>query len=250
MAAHGMNTTPDTPGGGWTLRARVREALRERILRGEWQTHERLPSENQLIDEQGVSRITVRQALADLVADGLIVRVHGKGSFVAPAPVRQELSRLQGLSEALGGQGREVLTRVLSLGQASLPARAAKALGLPPGTPCVELQTLRFSDGQPLSLNSTWIEPTLGASLDKDTLAQTDLLTVYESTLNLRVTRAVVDIGAALANARQRRLLAVEAPAAVLVVERTVFSTGERPVHFEASTYRPDAFSYRLELAR
>ncbi|MGQ3004257.1 MAG: GntR family transcriptional regulator, partial [Hydrogenophaga sp.] len=58
MAAHGMNTTPDTPGGGWTLRARVREALRERILRGEWQTHERLPSENQLIEEQGVSRIT------------------------------------------------------------------------------------------------------------------------------------------------------------------------------------------------
>ena len=42
----------------------------------------------------------------------------------------------------------------------------------------------------------------------------------------------------------------MEAPAAVLVVERTVFSTGERPVHFEASTYRPDAFSYRLELAR
>jgi DNA-binding GntR family transcriptional regulator len=68
--------------------------------------------------------------------------------------------------------------------------------------------------------------------------------------LNLRVTRAAVDIGAALATARQRKLLGLGDPAAVLRVERTVFTTGDRPLHFEASTYRPEAFSYRLELAR
>lgn len=247
------NTVPGSTGSagnGLTLRAQVREALRAGILRGDWRTHDRLPSENELIERHGVSRITVRQALADLAGDGLIVRVQGKGSFVAPAPVRQELSRLQGLSEALGGQGREVLTRVLSLGQAGLPARAAQALGLPAGTPCVELQTLRFADGQPLSLNSIWIEPTVGDTLDEVALAQTDLLTIYESALNLRVTRAAVDIGAALATARQRKLLGLADPAAVLRVERTVFTTDDRPLHFESSIYRPEAFSYRLELAR
>src|SRR5690606_37654769 len=117
------NTVPGSTGSagnGLTLRAQVREALRAGILRGDWRTHDRLPSENELIERHGVSRITVRQALADLAGDGLIVRVQGKGSFVAPAPVRQELSRLQGLSEALGGQGREVLTRVLSLSRAGL----------------------------------------------------------------------------------------------------------------------------------
>ncbi len=240
----------DTASNGLTLRARLREALRDGIQRGDWRTHERLPSESQLIEQHGVSRITVRLALADLEAEGLIVRVQGKGSFVAPAPVRQELSRLQGLSEALGGQGREVLTRVLSLGPGKLPPRAAQALGLASGTPCMVLQTLRFADGRPLSLNSTWIEPTLGAGLDEAMLAQTDLLTIYETRMNLRVTRAMVDITSALANARQRKLLDLAAPASVLQVERTVFTTGERPVHVESSVYRPDAFSYRLELSR
>lgn len=233
-----------------TLRARLRESLRAQIISGKWRTHEKMPSESELIESEGVSRITVRQALADLVADGMIVRVQGKGSFVAPAPVRQELSRLQGLSEALAHQGRAVRTQVLSMAESALPAPAARALGLRAGSPCVELRTLRFADGMPLSLNNTWIEPGIGAGLDAAMLEHSDLLTLYESSNQLRVTRAVVDIGASMASAEQRRRLKLNDAAAVLQVDRTVFTSGERPLHFETSVYRSDAFTYRVELNR
>ncbi len=246
-----MNGSAD-PGAAYTLtlRARLRESLREQIVSGVWKTHEKLPSETELIDQAGVSRITVRQALADLVADGLIVRVQGKGSFVAPAPVRQELSRLQGLSEALAHQGREVRTKVLSLASASLPATAAKALGLGLGTPCTLLRTLRFADGLPLSLNNTWIEPGVGAGIDAAVLTHADLLTLYENAYQLRVARAVVDIRAGMASTEQRRYLKLDETAAVLQVDRTVLTSGDRPLHFETSIYRADAFTYRVELNR
>ena len=233
-----------------TLRSQLREALRQRIQSGEWKTDDRLPSEHELIDAHGVSRITVRQALADLAAEGLIVRVHGKGSFVAPAPVRQELSRLQGLAEALGGQGRTVRTQVLSWRSARPPAAEAAVLGLAAGTRCMELRTLRFADDQPLSYNRTWIEPTLARGLTPEALAASDLLTLYETGQGVRVARATVDIRAALAADEPCQLLALQPPAAVLVVERTVYTFGDRPLHHERSVYHPEAFSLRLELAR
>ena len=71
------------------LYAQIKEALRSRILEGHYKAHEQLPSESELIAAYGVSRITVRQALSDLQNEGLIFRVHGKGSFVFVITCRQ-----------------------------------------------------------------------------------------------------------------------------------------------------------------
>lgn len=241
---------PTSDGAHLTLRARLRETLRQQIVGGHWKTDDRLPSENELMHSTGMSRITVRQALADLAADGLIVRVQGKGSFVAPAPVRQELSRLQGLSEALAHQGRAVHTRVLFLGASVWPTRVAEAMGTDAGAPCVELRTLRFADGRPLSLNTTWIEQSVGQGIDARMLEGSDLLTLYEAGHPLRVAQALVDIRAALATPEQGQQLQLGTPAAVLHVDRSVFAAAGRPLHFESSVYRADAFTYRMELAR
>lgn len=241
---------PTSDGAHLTLRARLRETLRQQIVGGHWKTDDRLPSENELMHSTGMSRITVRQALADLAADGLIVRVQGKGSFVAPAPVRQELSRLQGLSEALAHQGRSVHTRVLFLGASVWPTRVAEAMGTDAGAPCVELRTLRFADGRPLSLNTTWIEQSVGQGIDARMLEGSDLLTLYEAGHPLRVAQALVDIRAALATPEQGQQLQLGTPAAVLHVDRSVFAAAGRPLHFESSVYRADAFTYRMELAR
>jgi len=245
-----LTTPPPDKASGLTLRAQLREQLREHIMGGVWKTHQKLPSEQDLMDSTGVSRITVRQALADLAGDGLIVRVQGKGSFVAPAPVRQELTRLQGLSEALAYQGKQVQTQVLSLRQARWPAHVAQALGVTQGDPCVELNTVRYADGQALSLNTTWIVAGIGSTLQQAELADTDLLTLYEHRHGLRVARAVVDIRASVCSRQHLAALALKDNAAVLQVDRSVFSADQQPLHHETSIYRADAFTYRVELAR
>jgi GntR family transcriptional regulator len=241
--------TPE-PGRAPTLRGQVREALRQRIHAGEWRTGDRLPSESELIEAHAVSRITVRQALADLAAEGMIERVQGKGSFVAPGPVRQELSRLQGLSEALGRQGRAVRTQVLAWRRERPDAAQRTVLGLAAGEQCMALRTLRYADDEPLSFNCSWVASWAAEGLTRQALADSDLLTLYEGRKAIRVARAVVDISATLASAEQCRLLGLSPPAALLQVERTVYALDGRPLHRECSVYAPQAFSYRIELDR
>ena len=95
------------------LYSQLRELLRQRILDGVYQSHQQLPSELELVARFTVSRITVRQALNDLQREGLIFRIHGKGTFVSKPRAVQSLTRLQGLGEALSTAGFEIRSRVL-----------------------------------------------------------------------------------------------------------------------------------------
>ena len=188
--------------------------------------------------------------MADLEAEGLIARVQGKGSFVAPAAIVQDLSRLQGLAEALSRQGRTVRTQVLSWRSHQPSAEVREALGLRKGQACLQLHTLRFADEHPLSENYAWIHPDAAKGLSVEDLQQADLLTLYEGRQGLRVVRATVDIQADLATPAQCERLSLQAPSAILRVERTVYTQADRALHHERSTYHPSAFSYRLNLAR
>src|SRR5262245_22769066 len=96
------------------LYAQLRDALRVRILDGTLSAGSQIASESELTQQHGVSRITVRQALNDLQKEGLIFRVHGKGTFVSERTVGQDLTRLRGLSESLSAEGHEVHNRLLS----------------------------------------------------------------------------------------------------------------------------------------
>ena len=93
----------------------IREVLREQIAEGSYAPHERLPSESELIESFGVSRITVRQALRDLQKEGLVFTIQGKGSFVTKPKAVQELTRLQGFGEAMSQKGYETYSRVLGI---------------------------------------------------------------------------------------------------------------------------------------
>lgn len=202
------------------------------------------------MEQFSVSRITVRHALADLETEGQISRIKGKGSFVAPAAIVQDLDRLQGLTEALARQGRAVNTEVLSWRKARPAAAVSEALGLPRGQSCMLLHTLRFVDDRPLSENHTWINPHVAEGLSVKALQKSDLLTLYEVSKGLRVARATVDIQADLATSAHCARLQLKAPSAILRVERTVYTMVNQVLHHERSVYHPSAFSYRLDLRR
>src|SRR5690349_20831828 len=95
------------------LYTQIRELLRERILSGDYKAHVQMPSENDMVRMFGVSRITVRQALTDLQKEGLIFKIHGKGTFVSKPKATQNLQRLQGFGEAMSSEGHVAYSRVL-----------------------------------------------------------------------------------------------------------------------------------------
>jgi GntR family transcriptional regulator len=179
-----------------------------------------------------------------------VVKAHGKGSFVAQPAVAQDLTRLRGLSESLAGEGRSVHGRVLAFKPAKASAEVAAHLGLGKGASVMQLQTLRYLNREPLSLNHSWMPQAIGERLVRADLANRDILSIYENELGLAVHHADLSIGAALATPAQARSLAVEAGSAVLKVERVVHAPDGAALHYEHTVYRADLFRYQLTTAR
>jgi GntR family transcriptional regulator len=232
------------------LHATLRACLEAEIASGRLAPGARLPSEAELVRAHGVSRITVRRALADLGRAGLVTPVQGKGSFVAMAPVAMDLSGLKGLGESLSGAGRTVSTRVLSLKRVAATQAVAADLQVARHTAVVELRTVRFLDDEALVTSRSWFPAAIGDRLSRASLATRDVLSICESDLGIAVGRARVSIGGGLADAARARLLGAETGAALVRVRRVVADVAGRPIQVESSDYRADRFSLNLTLER
>ena len=233
-----------------SLHARLRDELRASILDGRLQPGDKLPSEAELTEAHGVSRITVRQALGALQAEGLIVKLHGKGAFVSHPGAAQSLNRLQGLNEALALDNRAVSSKRLAWRQVKAPAAIASQLALAPGAPVFHLQTLRYLDREPLSVNNSWLPQALGEKLARIDVSQRDLIDVFEHEGGLKIEQAQLEIGAGSATAQDARLLQVALQSPVLHVDRVLHAVDIGPVQVERAVYRADSFRYKLSLRR
>lgn len=233
-----------------SLHAQLRDALRARILDGRLAPGAKLPSESEMTAEHGVSRITVRQALGALQAEGLIVKLHGKGAFVSHPKAAQSLNRLQGLNEALALDKHAVSSKRLAWREMKAPSAIALQLGLSPGETVYHLQTLRYMDREPLSINNSYLPRFLGERVARVDFSQRDLIDVFEHEGGIAIGEAQVEIGAGVARAQDAKLLQVEPGSAVLEVERVLHMVQGGPVHVELAIYRADNFRYRLSLRR
>jgi GntR family transcriptional regulator len=232
------------------LYARLRDSLRARILEGKLKPHDKLPSESELTEQHGVSRITVRQALNDLQKEGLIVKLHGKGAFVSHPRAAQNLNRLQGLSEALSLQGQAVHSKRLSLKKMAAPAEVARQLGLASASEVYQLMTLRYLNREPLSVNCSYLPLEMGERLAKADISNRDLIDVFEHEFGLKVEQAQLEISARRVSTRDARWLKLEAGEPVLQVERLLCAENAQPLQTETAVYRADSFSYKLDLRR
>lgn len=232
------------------LYARLRDELRAGILDGRLAPGSKLPSEYELTEQHGVSRITVRQALNDLQKEGLIVKLHGKGAFVSHPRAAQSLNRLQGLGEALAPQGQAVHSKRLAMKRLKASAEVARQLELPPGSEVYHLLTLRYLDRQPLAVTGSYLPLATGERVARADISQRDLIDVFEREFGLKVHQAQLEISARRASAKEARLLGVEPGEPVLQVQRLLCAEGVAPLQVETAVYRADAFSYKLDLRR
>ena len=232
------------------LHTQLRERLRERIVDGSCPQGARLPSESGISAIFGVSRITVRQALADLQNEGLIVKAPGKGSFVARRTPRQDLSRLEGFGEAMSRHGHRIVNRVLShLDTIASPAVAAR-LGLAPGAPVTEVRRVRYLDQQAVSFEVTYLPPGIGQRLRSENLAERDIFLILEVDYGIALGHADIQIGAMGADPALAAALGVAPGAALLRIERLTWTEAGEPLDFEYLYVRGEAFQYGLRLPR
>ena len=228
------------PAGGRTP-DEVRRVLAEQIGGGRLRPGQRLGAERTLAAELGVSRATLRQALAVLEESGAVRRVPGRGggTFVAKGKIERDLSRIVGVPALLRSQGVVAGTRVLSARLAEADDVTAQALRTRPGELVVDLMRIRLADGSPFSLEHAkfparrfpgLLELPLGGSVYE----------LMEEHFDARPAEAVERIEVATASADEAAILDIEPGAPLMAITRTTTDPDGEPIEFSRDLFRAD----------
>lgn len=226
-----------------TLRAWVRD--------GTYGPGAQIPTEAELCTMFGVSRITVRKALADLVREGWLVRYQGRGTYVelsaarAPASLdlREALSQVADL-------GAATQVRDARVGEVVADDETLAALGLTPGVRVQKASHVRLLRGVPLGLITTYVPLDIAEAVGRHRPAADMPMFELLERSGIRVREADQWLGATLANLETGRALGVEIGAPLLKLTRVVFDLKRRPVERVIALYRADAYQYRMHLRR
>jgi GntR family transcriptional regulator, nutrient-sensing system regulator len=208
-----------------------------------------IPTERSLATEFTVSRTTVRQALADLTAEGRLHRVQGKGTFAAEPKLAQRL-QLSSYTEDMRAQGREPSSKLLEIDELQSDPELAKLLGIRSGAKVLRMRRLRLADGEPMALETTHLPLSRFRGLRKHVSAGGSLYEALHDQYGVEMERAEETIETALAGPQEADLLGADVGMPMLLLSRHSFGADGKPVEFVRSIYRGDRYKFVTTLSR
>lgn len=232
---------------GLSRYAALAAALRARVVAGEWPPGSALPAESLLATEHQVALGTMRRALELLVAEGLVERVHGRGTFVRQGIAGASMLRFFRFD---GGSGEVPRSLILSRQRAAAPAAVARRLGLAAGEMVLRLQRLRLLADQPCLLEDLWLPLDVFAPLAEGSTDTWDdlLYPLFARVCGVHVHRAVDEIGFASLTAAQARHLGLAAGHPGVLVQRAAYDLGGRCIEWRTTRGDANAFHYTVTI--
>ncbi|MCP4167210.1 MAG: GntR family transcriptional regulator [Chloroflexi bacterium] len=207
-----------------------------------------LPTETSLMEQHQVSRATVRQALDELVREGLIYREQGRGTFVAHPTVQQGLVRIVSFTEDMRRRGFAPGTEVLASGLIAATPELAKTLDIKPGEELARIERLRLADGEPMSIEISYLVHRYCQGILQLDYADNPLREVLERQYRIRIARATQAIRAIDASPSVADTLTVQAGDALLFIERVSLTDYGVPIEFLRICHRGDRYVLYNEL--
>jgi GntR family transcriptional regulator len=229
-----------TGGKTTTVRAQLLELLRDRA------EGDRVPSERELSAICGVARMTLRRALDELVAEGLLVRERGRGTFVGRPRMVRHLS-INSFTEQMRQQGQVPSSRLLEFREMRAGVRQARQLRIPVAEPVVRFTRLRLADDAPIGLETTWVASTRVPGLCEADVAGS-WYELLADAYSLTIAQGSSMIEPALLSARDARLLDTATGQAAFRIETTTFAADGSVVDFEVDVYRGDRYRLTADL--
>jgi GntR family transcriptional regulator len=236
--------------GAATLYAQVESVLASEITSRSFKAGNRIPTEDNLMARFGVSRITVRRAIQNLVSRGLVEIRRGRGTFVAAPKITQELTQLSGFVEDMHALGRKATARLIDKKIVTASEGVARQLAVAKGTRVMRIQRVRLGDGIPISFDETYLPLEIGKKIITNNLAVHPIFSLLERKYSIPLVEAEYRLEAVAAEPDIAAAMHIEAGSPMFLIERTSYSTAARPVDYEKLYYRGDLIRFVTRLAR
>jgi GntR family transcriptional regulator len=235
--------------GSVPLHIQIRESIRRQVREGELiDKSGRLMTEAELGQHFGVSRITIRNAIAPLVSEGMFARTRGRGTFLRSNQPEHWVGRLMGFSETIRDAGYVAGARVLQQGMTNRHDAEVKEQLRERAV--WQLKRVRLADETPIAIEHAFYPPDIGLELERRDLISIIMYRVFEEELGHPIKEARQSIGASLADSTSAKLLGVKAGSPLLAIERLTLGTEGRPLELLRAVYLPDYFRLSISLTR
>ena len=211
------------------------------------ETGDAIPSERQLSVDLGVSRLTVRAALDELVREGYVTRRRGSGTFVAEPKVAKDLT-MSSFSDDMRQRGLTPGSRTLDFRVMPAGARLGRILHVSPSEPILAVKRLRLADGEPMAIELLHVRESLFPGLTATDLEESSFYDLLERRYDIVIAGGSQTVEPTVTNEEESETLKVPLHSPALLFERVTRTAGDEILEFTSSTYRGDRYRLVSEL--
>lgn len=228
----------------------LKNLLCEMIENEELKPDAPIPSEREICEKYGISRMTANKAIVSLVTEGILYREQGKGTFVARNKEKYQLSNLLSFSEEMRKRGEKTDTKLLSFCKKQPTKRLREELCLKEDQAVFEIIRLRYITGNPYALETAYIPVYLCDNLHAKMLESQSLYRILEEKFELCVEYAYQTLEPTIINDYESETLGIAKGALAILLSRKTYLKNDIPVEFTKAIYRGDRYKFEILLKR
>ncbi|WP_329885905.1 GntR family transcriptional regulator [Pseudoramibacter faecis] len=227
------------------LHQQLREILEDAIESGKWGPDEKIPSENELSSMYGLSRMTVRSVLTELVREGWLYRVQGKGTFVS-----EKIETLSpayiGIREQLEKMGYEISTKIIEIKTEKGNQTVTKRLKLQPYDLVYKIKRVRYIRNEPISIHISYVSPKYSFQLTKENLEKEQLCVILNEEYGLQRKRVDETLESVSASSEEAKLLNTKKDRPLLLLRDVIYSSDGLPFEYTKVIFKGDKIKIKL----
>jgi len=226
----------------------VAESIRQNIAQNVYQPGQPIPTEVKLQEEFNVSRETVRKAVNDLVAEGLVEKIRGKGTYVAQYKIAHRIGSIYGCTEEIIVRGMVPTTKFLETIEFIPPESMRHEMGLSTSVQVAKISRLRYANNKPVAILTSYVPTDLAPDIAHIKFINDSLYKTLEGVYHLVLSEADEVIEAGSVGEKEANILEIEDDSPVLVVKRLTYLENMRVIEKLIALYRSDAYKYTVKL--
>lgn len=227
----------------------LKEILRSQIESQQWKAGDLIPNENQIAREYGLSRGTVREAMDDLVREGLLTRQRGRGTFVAMPKYEQDMLHLFSVHEYTKQSGHQPGSEILEFVEEKAGGNVGSHLELPEEEPVYKIVRIRTIDGEPIMYDHVYLSVKDFPDLKSKDIIGRSLYEILTNDYATALGKAKQTFEPVLVNPQESKLLKVEKGTAAMLIERTTYRMNCAPAVYSKIIIRGDRCKFSVEIS-